>query len=89
MKDQDRNLMLRLARFPEAMERAIEHRAPNQLAEHAYELVAEFNRFYDACHIIDESDGVVQGSWLALVELTLRQLRTLLDLLLIDVPGRM
>ena len=89
VKDHDRNLMLRLTRFPEAMERAIEHRAPNQLAEHAYELVADFNRFYDACHIIDEPDTTIQGSWLALVELTLRQLKTLLHLLLIEVPERM
>ena len=89
VKDQDRNLMLRLARFPEVIDRAIEHRAPNQLAEHAYELVADFNRFYDACRIIDEPDGDIQGSWLALVELSLRELRTLLDLLLIEVPERM
>ncbi len=89
VKDQDRNLMLRLARFPEVVDRAIEHRAPNGIAEHAYELVADFNRFYDACRIIDETDPVVQRSWLALVELSLRQLRTLLDLLLIEVPERM
>lgn len=89
VKDQDRNLMLRLVRFPEVVERAIEHRAPNGIAEHAYELVADFNRFYDACRIIDETDRSVQGSWLALVALSLRQLGTLLDLLLIEVPERM
>ena len=89
VREQDRNLMLRLTRFPEIVERAIEHRAPNALAEHAYELVADFNRFYDACRIIDEDDAAVQSSWLALVELSLRQLRTVLELLLIEVPERM
>ena len=38
-------------------ERAAEHRAPNHLAEYAYELVASFSRFYEACHILSEPDA--------------------------------
>lgn len=87
--DADRNLMLRLLRFPDVLARAIEYRAPNQVAEHAYELVADFNRFYEACHILDQPDPAIQGSWLRQVEATRRQLETLLDLLLIEIPERM
>ena len=89
VKAHDRNLMLRLTRFPEVIERAIERRAPNNLAEHAYDVVSEFNRFYEGCRILDENDPHLQSSWLALVALTLRQLRTLLELLVIEVPERM
>lgn len=87
--DSDANLMLRLLQFPEVVARAIEHRAPNHLAEHAYEIVADFNRFYENCHIIDEPDPITRTTWLGLVDLAHRQLTTTLDLLTIDVPERM
>jgi arginyl-tRNA synthetase len=85
----ERNLMLHQIRMPLVVERAAEHRAPNHLAEYAYELVAAFSRFYEACHILSEDDALRQASWLALVDLTLRQVRLLLNLLGIDTPARM
>ncbi len=89
MVDQERDLMLRLLRLPEVIERAIELRAPNVVAEYAYELATDFNRFYEACHILSEEDPARQASWLALVDLTLRVLRLLLHTLGIEVPERM
>ncbi|MCP3976730.1 MAG: arginine--tRNA ligase [bacterium] len=85
----DRNLMLALLRLPEIVSRAAEHRAPNHIALYAYELAAEFSRFYEHCRILDESDGSTQASWLGLVELCLRQVTFLLDLLVMEVPERM
>jgi arginyl-tRNA synthetase len=89
VRDQERNLMLQLARFPEVIERTAEHRAPNHIAEYAYELVAEFSRFYEACHILKEDDLYRQASWISLVRKALAALETLLDLLGISVPERM
>jgi arginyl-tRNA synthetase len=88
-REQERNLMLQLARLPDVVERAAEHRAPNHIAEYVYELVAEFSRFYEACHILSEPDEARRASWIHLVETTLAELTTLLDLLGIDVPERM
>jgi arginyl-tRNA synthetase len=87
--EQERNLMLQLTRLPDVVERAAEHRAPNHIAEYVYELVAEFSRFYEACHILRQPDPALQASWLRLVETTLGELTTLLDLLAIHVPERM
>jgi arginyl-tRNA synthetase len=87
--DQERDLMLRLLRLPEVVDRAIELRAPNVVAEYTYELANDFNRFYEACHILREEDPARQASWLALVELTLRVLEVLLHTLGIEVPERM
>jgi arginyl-tRNA synthetase len=87
--DQERDLMLRLLRLPEVIDRAIELRAPNVLAEYTYELANDFNRFYEACHILREEDPARQASWLALVALTLRVLDALLHTLGIEVPERM
>ena len=88
-QSQERNLMLQLARLPEVVARAADHRAPNHVAEYAYELVADFSRFYEACHILREQDTARQASWLHLVQLALDELTLLLDLLGIEVPERM
>ena len=85
----DRNLMLALLRLPEVISRAAEHRAPNHVALYAYELAAEFSRFYEHCRILDEVDPVRQAAWLGLVELTRREIGFLLDLLDIQIPDRM
>ncbi len=85
----ERALMLRLLRLPEVVARSLEHRAPNHLAEYAYDVATDFNRFYEACHILSEEDPVRQASWLGLVQLTLRLLDELLDLLGIEIPNRM
>jgi len=88
-KDQERGLILSLLRLPEVIERAVDVRAPNVITEYAYELATDFNRFYEACHILRESDAVRQASWLSLVDLTLRTLALLLDTLGIEIPDRM
>jgi len=85
----ERKLVLQLVILPEVVLRSAELRAPNHLAEYAYELAAAFNRFYDSCHVLSERDANQQGSWLALFELSRRSLVQLLDLLGIEVPERM
>lgn len=85
----ERDLMLRLLRLPEVIDRAVEIRAPNVLAEYAYEVATDFNRFYEACHILSEKDPARQASWLALVDLALRVLGVLLHTLGIEAPERM
>jgi arginyl-tRNA synthetase len=87
--DVERNLMLALLRLPEVAERAAGLRAPNHLAEYAFELTAAWNRFYETCRIIDEPDAARRGSWITLAGFTRRVLVTVLDLLGIEVPERM
>ena len=87
--DQERDLMLALLRFPEIVERSWEFRAPNHLAEYAFEVTQQFNRFYEECHILSEPDEERQASWLRLIDLTGRLLTTTLELLGISVPERM
>ena len=82
-------LMLRLLQLPEVLDRAMELRAPNHLAEFAYEVAADFSRFYEACHILTEPDPGRQSSWLGTVRTTRRVLELLLDLLGIEIPARM
>jgi len=85
----ERELMLELLRLPEVVDRAITLRAPNHVAEFAYEVAGRFNRFYDTCHILSETDAERRGSWLSLAGWALSALELLLDLLGIEVPDRM
>ena len=82
-------LLLRLLQLPEVIDRAMDLRAPNHLAEFAYEVAADFSRFYEACHILTEPDPGLQSSWLGRVRTSRRVLELLLDLLGIEVPARM
>jgi len=86
---QERGLMLRLVRLPEIIQRAVDLRAPNVLAEYTYDVATDFSRFYEHCHILSEEAPVRQASWLGLMSLTLATLSQLLDLLGIEIPERM
>jgi arginyl-tRNA synthetase len=85
----ERRLILEMARFPDVAERTISNRAPNHLAEYAYDLAAAFNKFYDECHILTEPDAGRRASWLNLVQRLLDLLTRVLGLLCIEVPRRM
>ncbi|NNL48940.1 MAG: arginine--tRNA ligase, partial [Acidimicrobiia bacterium] len=85
----DRNLMLQILRFPNVFDRAISQRAPNHLAEYAFELVATYSRFYESHHILSEADEHLRQSWLRLVAMSLALIALLLDLLGIQIPERM
>ena len=85
----ERRLMLRMLQLPEVIDRAADLRAPNHLAEFAYETASDFSRFYETCHILTEPDEARQASWLSLVATCGRLLELLLGLLGIEVPERM
>ncbi|MGA7270309.1 MAG: arginine--tRNA ligase [Acidimicrobiia bacterium] len=85
----ERDLILALLHLPEVVQRVIDLRAPNHLAEYVYDLAGTFNRFYDACHVLSEPDPERRDSWLTLCRLTLDALIRALDLLGIEVPERM
>jgi arginyl-tRNA synthetase len=87
--DVERDLMLELFRLPEVVERTIELRAPNHVAEYAHSVAGAWNRFFETCHILSEPDPDRQASWLRLATWTESTLETLLHLLGIEVPDRM
>jgi arginyl-tRNA synthetase len=88
-EDVERELMLGLLQLPEVVDRSIELRAPNHIAEYAHVLAGGWNRFYDQCHILTEPDVERRASWLGLASWTLASIETLLHLLGIETPDRM
>ena len=84
----ERDLVLLLDAFDQALADAYDKKAPNFVAEHAYKLAQAFSKFYAACPILSASPEL-KASRLALAQTTLRQLQAALDLLGIEAPERM
>jgi arginyl-tRNA synthetase len=84
----ERDLVLLLDAFDQAVIDAYDKKAPNFIAEHAYKLAQAFSKFYAACPILS-AEPAVKASRLALAQTTLRQLEQALDLLGIAAPERM
>jgi arginyl-tRNA synthetase len=88
-EDAERDLVLLLDAFNQALTDAYDKKAPNFLAEHAFTLAQAFSRFYSACPVLAAPDKATRGSRLTLAAATLKQLELALDLLGIATPERM
>ena len=84
----ERDLVLLLDAYDQALIDAYDKKAPNFIAEHAYKLAQAFSKFYAACPILS-AEPAVKASRLALAQTTLRQLEQALDLLGIAATDRM
>jgi arginyl-tRNA synthetase len=85
----ERALALEIASLPEVIGAACERRAPNLLCEYVFAVAQAYSRFWTEHHILSESDHALRGSRLALSQLTLRVLESVLGLLGIEIPERM
>lgn len=85
----ERDLMMKLARFNEAIESSFVDKAPHRVCDYLYETSNLFNKFYHENRIISEEDMNKKASWINLITLTKRVLETGLDLLGIEAPEKM
>lgn len=85
----ERNLVLQLDRFAEALNSAYEKSMPHHVCDHVYALAQGFSALYGAHAIASEKNSTRRGSRLALSALVLRQLELGLDLIGVEIPDRM
>jgi arginyl-tRNA synthetase len=85
----ERELVLLLDAFDNALKETYLKRAPNILADHVYRLAQGFSKFYAACPVLVGEDAVLKASRLGLVSLTLKQLELGLDLMGLSAPEQM
>ena len=84
----ERDLLLHLSRFPEAIEAAYSKREPNQIADHGYKLAQLFSGFYTCIPVLNEPDTTVRASRLQYVNAVYQQMSLCFSLLGIpdDLP---
>ncbi len=85
----ERELVLLLDGFDNALKETYLKRAPNILADHVYRLAQGFSKFYANCPVLVGEDAVLKASRLELVSLTLKQLELGLDLMGLSAPEQM
>jgi len=85
----ERDWMLQMTLYNEAMRAAFDDYAPHKVCQFIYDLANTFNRFYHENRILSEPDKNKQTSWLRLCVITHEMLETGLDLLGIELPERM
>ena len=84
----ERALIHTLARFPDVLLAAAEHRAPHRVHTYLGELAGEFHVFYRHCRVIVD-DGDVSAFRVGLCQASRRILATGLDLLGVSAPEQM
>lgn len=84
---QERELAIRITRFPEAVTGAAEQHRPNLLCDYLYQLSQAYSSFYQNLPFLKADEGV-RESRLRLGRLTARVLRQGLELLGIGAPER-
>ncbi|WP_116244075.1 arginine--tRNA ligase [Nocardiopsis sp. FIRDI 009] len=84
----ERDLALRLARFPDAVQTTIAHLQPHRMPTYLFDLATTFSSFYENCPVL-KSEGRVRESRLALAAHTAAVLERGLDLLGITAPERL
>ncbi len=85
----EKDLLRKIHDFPMVVEQASELHSPAVIANYAYELASEYNRFYHELTILKEEDPAIRTLRLSLSLFTAQVIANALWLLGIDVPERM
>lgn len=85
----ERDLMLKMAAFNEAVEKAFIDKAPNRICEYLYDLANLFNKFYQDNKIVSEENLEKKMSWIKLITILKNILESGLELLGLEAPDKM
>lgn len=85
----EKDIALTILNLPIALEKSIETKSLNEIAEYLYKLTSYYNKFYAENKIIGEADKELQSSWLVLTQLVYQINMMLLNTLGIEVPDKM
>ncbi|MDR3206723.1 MAG: arginine--tRNA ligase [Oscillospiraceae bacterium] len=88
-RDDERNLLLTLARLPDVVEAAYRYKSLTDIADYLFELNSAYNVFYTENRILSEEDEAKRASWLGLTAIAERMNKKLLGIMAISIPERM
>ena len=75
--------------LPLVLDKALESKSMNDIAEYIYKLTASYNKFYAENKVLAEEDDELKKSWLVLTKVVYETNMLLLDILGIKVPNKM
>ena len=89
LEQRERALLKTLMQFPDKVTEAAAAYSPAIIANYTYDLVKEFNTFYQNVSILGAKEAGLMDFRLALAELTGRVIKSSCTLLGIEVPDQM
>ena len=89
LHEKEKELIKALAQFPEVVQQAAKSYSPALIANYTYDLVKEYNSFYQSVSILGETDETKKIFRVQLSQKVAQTIQNALRLLGIDVPSRM
>ena len=85
----EKNIVLTLLELPNILNKSLESRSLNDIAEYLFNLTSYYNKFYAENKVLTEENKDLQESWIVLTETVYKVNSMLLDILGIKVPEKM
>ena len=90
LTNEERNLLIEIMDFEHMLMSAYENRAPDMIANYAYDLCQLANNFYHNCPILrDDIDEATKAGRLYIAKLAFDTLATAIDLMGLKIPSEM
>lgn len=89
LHEKEKELVKQLELFPEVIQNAAQNHSPALIANYTYDLVKEYNSFYQSVHILGEVDLTKKIFRVQLSQKVAQVIKSAFDLLGIEVPERM
>lgn len=87
--ESEKDIALTLLELPNVLDRSLNTKTLNEIAEYLYKLTSQYNKFYADNKVLIEEDIELKTSWLTLTNIVYRVNLMLLDTLGIKVPNKM
>ena len=85
----EKDIALNILNLPITIEKSLDTKSLNEIAEYLYKLTSSYNKFYAENKILTEEDEELKGSWLVLTNIVYNINMLLLNVLGINVPDKM
>lgn len=85
----ERAVLIRLSQYPDKLVEAAREYSPAIVANYVYELAKEYNQFYQAIPVLNETDSARRAMRLSFTKATADVIRSGMNVLGIGVPERM
>ena len=87
--EKEKDIILTLLNLPFILDKALDTKSLNEIAEYLFKLTSSYNKFYAENRILTEKDEQLRDSWITLTEIVYRLNCLLLDILGITIPNKM
>ena len=86
---EEKDIALTLLELPNVLNRSLEAKTLNEIAEYLYKLTSNYNKFYANNKVLIEEDKELKESWLTLTNIVCKVNILLLNTLAIEIPNKM